>query len=68
MNVAEIPDFAIAKTHSGLIVEKANELKALFDHNSERLVVLNKTRALSCINTMQNALNELKAYIEEVEG
>lgn len=65
MKAANIPDFAIAKTHCDWIAQQAAELKSLISHNSGTMIVLNKTRALSAISTMEDSLRELKAFIEE---
>lgn len=56
------------KFHCDWIIERAKELKALFAYNSDRMIVFNKVRALSAIDTAMDSLKELKAYIESVEG
>ena len=48
------------------IYEQSKELLALFSYNSETMIELNKTRALSGIEIAINSLNELKAYIESI--
>lgn len=47
-------------------MDKAKELKALLSYGSEEMIIGNKTRALSAINTMMNSLNELKLFVDEV--
>ena len=64
MKATEINDVTIMKTHCDWITENAKELKALFDYKSEKMIMTNKSRALADIETMTDALNELKAYIE----
>ncbi|MCM1221713.1 MAG: hypothetical protein NC548_45300 [Lachnospiraceae bacterium] len=66
MKAANITDFTICKTHCDWIVHHAKELKALFGYNSERMIELNKTRAMSDVDTMMDSLRELKAYISEI--
>lgn len=64
MKATEINDITIMKTHCDWITKNAKELKALFDYKSEKMIMANKSRALADIETMTDALNELKAYIE----
>ena len=66
MKATEISDIAISKTHCDWIVKQAEELKALFSYNSDRMVELNKSRALADIETINNSLSELKLYIESL--
>ena len=66
MKATEIDDITIHKAHCDWIVKQATELKALFSHNSEKIVSLNKNRTLTTIEAMQNSLNELKLYIESL--
>lgn len=68
MNATEIKDVTVNKAHCDWITAQAKELKALFAYNSDRMIALNKGRALSAIDTAVNSLMELKAYIESVEG
>lgn len=68
MKATEITDTTVNKAQCDWIIEKAKELKALLSYNSESMIAANKVRALSNIDTMMNSLNELKAYIESVEG
>ena len=68
VKATEVSDGTIAKTHCDWVVEQAKELKALLAYDSDRMIVLNKTRALSAIDTAMSSLSELKAYIENVEG
>lgn len=49
------------------IITQAKELKALLAYNSDRMIVLNKVRALSAIDTAMSSLRELQAYIESVK-
>lgn len=67
MKATNVPDIAICKTHCDWIVEQAKELKALLSYNSESMIVLNKVRVLSAIDTAMHSLRELQAYIEEVK-
>ena len=62
----EIDDITIHKAHCDWIVKQAMELKALFSYNSDRMVELNKSRALADIETINNSLSELKLYIESL--
>lgn len=66
MKATEINDITIYKTHCDWIVEQATELKALFSYNSEKMVELNKSRALADIQNIENSLSELKLYIENI--
>ena len=63
----EINDLAICRSHCDWILSQATMLKALFYYDSRRMVVLNKTRAMSAIDTMQDSLNELRVAVEEME-
>ena len=65
-NQSEIDDIVIHKSHCDWIVKQATELKALFSYNSERMVELNKSRALADIETIKNSLSELKLYVESL--
>lgn len=60
--------FKEAQNNSNWVAARARELKALFLFESAPMVAKNKTRALSNINTMQAALEELKQYVEGLEG
>lgn len=66
MKAAEINDITINKAHCDWIVEKAEELKGLFSHNSNSMIELNKTRALTNIETIKDSLSELELYIKSV--
>lgn len=66
MKATEINDLEIHKAHCDWIVNQAKELKALLSHDSENIVIRNKTRALACIDTMGDSLSELKLYIENL--
>lgn len=68
MKATEIKDVTVNKAHCDWIIEKAKELKALISYESESMIAANKVRALSSIDTMMDSLNELKAYVESVEG
>lgn len=68
MKATETPDTTVNKAHCDWIIEKAKELKALLSYDSESMITANKVRALTSINTMTDSLNELKAYIESLEG
>lgn len=67
MKATEITDTTVNKAHCNWIIENANELKALFSYESGSMIEANKARALSSINTMIGSLNELKAYIVEMQ-
>ena len=67
MKATQINDISINKAHCEWIYEQAKEIKTLFSYNSDRMIELNKTRALSSIDTAINSLNELKAYIEQIK-
>lgn len=60
--------FWAAQKNSEWIASNAKELWALFLFNSAAMVAKNKVRALAAISTMQTALEELKQYIEGLEG
>ena len=66
MKATEIDDITIHKAHCDWIVKQATELKALFSHNSERMVEFNKSRALADIETIKNSLSELQLYVESL--
>lgn len=61
----DVTDCVVAKAHCDWITQQVAELKSLLGHNSRTMIVLNKTRALSAISTMEHALSELKHMIEE---
>ena len=63
MKATDINDISIMKTHCDWITEQAKELKALFNYKSEKMIKLNKARALSNIDTIAESINELKLYI-----
>lgn len=67
LKAKEVNDFTICRTHCDWIMLQAKMLKALFSYDSRRMVVLNKTRALSAIDTMQDSLNELRNTVAEME-
>ena len=58
-------EFDINNAHCDWIIEQAKELKALLSYKSERMIELNKTRALADIDTMFQSLSELRLYITE---
>lgn len=68
MKESQIINFRMADKNCDWVVSKARELKALFLFNSEPMVARNKVRSLANIDTMQKALEELKQYIEGLEG
>ena len=68
MKATEIKNKPILLKDCDWIIAQAFELKALLAYNSEEMVLLNKTRALSAIDTSASALNELKLFIESVGG
>lgn len=64
----EVNEFTIYRTHCDWIWSQAKMLKELFWRDSQpRMVILNKTRALAAIDTMQDSLNELRVAVEEME-
>ena len=67
MKATEIKENTINKAHCDWIIDQAKELKALLSYNSESMIVLNRVRALSAIDTAAESLNELKLYIESVK-
>lgn len=67
MGNAKITNIAAAKLTSKSIFEDAKELQALFSYGSERMVALNKVRALTDIEMMMDSLKELKAYIDVLD-
>ena len=66
MKATEIDDITIHKAHCDWIVKQAMELKALFSYKSERMVEVNKSRALADIETMKHSLSELQLYVESL--
>ena len=63
----EIKENTIQKANCDWVIDKAKELKALLAYNSDRMIILNKVRALSAIDTAMSSLRELQAYIENVK-
>ena len=66
MEAAKISEKAINKAHCDWIIEQARKLKVLLSHDDPRMIELNRVRALSAIETSENALKELRAFIESV--
>lgn len=66
MKASEITDFTTNKAHCDWIIEQARELKALFGYESERMIELNKVRAMSAVDTALDSLNELKHYLSTI--
>lgn len=66
MKATKIDDITIHRAHCDWIVKQATELKALFSYNSERMVELNKSRALADIETIKHSLSELQLYVENL--
>ena len=66
--MAIITERAINKTHCDWIIQQAEELKALFSYESDRMIDLNKTRALSAIDTAMDSLRELRLYLIDERG
>lgn len=66
MRVENISETVIMKIHCDWIINKAAELKSLC--RSRERIEWNKSRALTAIESVENSLNELKAYIQEVEN
>lgn len=67
MKASKIQDVTVNKANCDWIIEKAKELKTLISYESASMVRANKTRALSSIQTMRDSMNELEAFISEVE-
>jgi len=67
LKAKEVNDFVISRSHCDWILSQVTMLKALFYYDSRRMVVLNKTRAMSAIDTMQDSLNELRNTVAEME-
>lgn len=61
-------NFTENRSHCAWIIQQAKELNALLSYQSESLLKGNKVRAMSCISTMEDALKELRASIEKVDG
>ena len=64
MKATEINDFTICKANADWILHQINELRALLSCNSENMIVLNKTRALSALDCIKNSAEEMRLYIE----
>ena len=47
------------------VIDGAKELKALLSYNSKEMLNLNKTRVLSGIDTMIDALKELRLFASD---
>ena len=60
-------NFTENRSHCAWIIQQAKELNALLSYQSESMLEANKVRALSCISTMEGALKELRASIENAE-
>lgn len=67
IKATEITENTIQKANCDWIIKQAKELKALLAYDSEQVIVLNKVRALSAIDTAMSSLRELQAYIESVK-
>lgn len=59
--------FKEAQNNSNWVAARARELKALFLFESAPMVAKNKVRALSNIDTMKAALEELRQYVESLD-
>lgn len=59
-------EYKIQKTHCDWIITQMQEIKALLSYESDRMIVLNKTRAVSAINTSTDSLRELELYIKSI--
>ena len=66
MEATKITEKTINKAHCDWIIEQVRELKALLSYDDPRMIELNRVRALSAIETSENALKELRAFIESV--
>lgn len=64
MCATDITELSINKTHCDWIIQNATELKALFSYNSDRMIEMNKTRALSAIDTAIDSFRELRLYFD----
>lgn len=56
----------IAKKNCDWVIEQTKEVKALLSYDSASMIALNKTRALSAVETAMSSLRDLQAYIESV--
>ena len=66
-NIKEKAQNAVNMARCNWVIEQAEELKALFSYNSDRMIELNKVRALASIDAAMSALSLMKASIESVE-
>lgn len=67
VKAAKIDEYSVNKTHCAYVIEQARELRALLAYKDDRMIVLNKTRALSAIDCAMSSLRELQAFIENVK-
>ena len=67
MRATEIKENTVNMANCDWIISQAQEIKALLAYNSDRMIELNKVRALSAIDTAMSSLRELQAYIESIE-
>lgn len=67
IKATEIKENTIQKANCDWVISQAKELKALLAYDSDKMIVLNRTRALSAIDTAMSSLRELQAYIESVK-
>ena len=66
MKATDITDSTINKAHCDIIIDNIKELKILISDNSEEWLKKGKGFALTNINEVQNSLNELKAYFNQL--
>ena len=67
IKATEIKENTVQKANCDWVIDQAKELKALLAYDSDRMIVLNRTRALSAIDTAMDSLRELKAYLENIK-
>lgn len=66
IKATEISEKAIHVAHCLWIIQQAKELKALLSYDSDSMINLNKSRALSALDTIQGSINELRLYIKSL--
>lgn len=69
MNVYNISDMVIAKTHCDYIAEQANMLKSLLklsEDGEKGAISANRSRAFSAMSTMEDSIRELRFIFGEL--
>ena len=63
---ARLPDdWTVAMTYCDWIIQKTDELRALFSYKSNAMLAANRTRAFCAITSIRQSLDELEITIEE---